>query len=79
MIGDEIMPHQVTVTAQTGPARQLTTTVIPNVNEVIFNPNPKILRVKTDDVNGNIKDFDIAAATTVTCVITAGNYAFTVS
>lgn len=73
------MPHQVTVTAQTGPARQLTTTVIPNVNEVVFNPNPKLLRVRTDDVNGNVKDFDLSAATTITATITAGNYAFVVS
>lgn len=73
------MPHQVTVTGQLGPARQLTTAVIPNVNEVVFNLNPKILRVRIDDPNGNIKDFDISAATTVTCAVTAGNYAFTIS
>lgn len=73
------MPHQVTVTAQTGPARQLTSAVVLNVNEVVFNPNPKLLRVRTDDINGNIKDFDLSAATTVTCTITAGNYAFVVS
>lgn len=73
------MPHQVTVTAQTGPARQLTTAVIPNVNEVVFMPNSKMLRVRVDDISGNIKDFDISAATTVTCTITAGNFAFVVS
>lgn len=73
------MPHQVTVTAQTGPARQLTTVVIPNVNEVVFLPNPKLLRVRIDDINGNVKDFDVSPATTVTCTITGGNYAFVVS
>lgn len=73
------MPHQVTVTAPTGPARQLTAAVILNVNEVVFNPNSKLLRVRTDDINGNIKDFDVSAATTVTCTITAGNYAFVVA
>lgn len=73
------MPHQVTVTAQTGPARQLTTTVIPNVNEVTFSPNQKMLRVQIDDANGRNKEFDLAAATTVTCTITTGNFAFIVS
>jgi hypothetical protein len=73
------MPHQVTVTGKTGPNFTVTAAVIPNVNRVTFEPNPKILRVQTDDINGNIKDFDISAATTVTCTITAGNYAFSVS
>jgi hypothetical protein len=73
------MPHQVTVTGLTGPARQLTTAVILNVNEVVFSPNAKMIRVRTDDVSGNIKDLDVTAATTVTCTITGGNYAFVVS
>lgn len=73
------MPHQVTVTGLIGPGRQLTTTVFPSVNEVSFLPNPKMLRVRTDDINGNIKDIDINAAATVTVTITGGNYAFTIA
>jgi hypothetical protein len=73
------MPHQVTVTAQTGPARQMTAAVVPNVVEVLFQPDAKVLRLRTSEVNGNNKDFDLSAATTVTCTITAGNYAFVVS
>lgn len=73
------MPHQLTVTAQTGPARALTAAVVQNVTEVVFLPDAKILRVRTTDISGNIKDFDISAATTVTCTITAGNFAFVVS
>lgn len=73
------MPASVTVTGQLGPARAITALAIPNAVEVMFVPDPKILRVKTTDVNGSIKDFDISAATTVTCTITAGAYAFVVS
>jgi hypothetical protein len=73
------MPHQVTVTGQTGPARVVTALVIPNATEVMFVPDPKLLRVRTSDINGNVKDFDVSAATTVTCTITAGSYAFVIS
>lgn len=73
------MPNVVTVTGILGPARQVTALVIPNALEVTFNMIPKLLRVRTDDVSGNIKDFDLSAATTVTCVIAAGNYTFTIS
>ena len=73
------MPHQVTVTGKTGPNFSLAGLVIPNVVEVSFVPDPKLLRVRTSEVNGNVKDFDISAATTVTCTITTGNFAFVVS
>jgi hypothetical protein len=73
------MPHQVTVTGLVGPGRAVGPVVIPNVTEVTFVPDPKQLKLKTSDPNNANKDFDIAAATTVTCTITAGNYAFVVS
>lgn len=73
------MPHQVTVTGVLGPGIARTSMLIPNANEVVFNMNPKILRVRVDDPNGNWKDVDISAATTVTCTITTGNYAFVIS
>jgi len=73
------MPHQVTVTGTLGPGIARSAMVVQNVNEVVFNLNPKILRVRVDDINGNWKDVDISAATTVTCTITSGNYAFVVS
>ena len=74
------MAHQVTITGQIGPALLRTAAVIPNVIEVIFVPDSKLIRVKTSDAPpGQIKDFDVSAATTVTCTITAGSYAFVVS
>jgi hypothetical protein len=71
------MPHQVTVTANTGPARPLTAFVVLNATQILFNPDLKTLRVRIND--GSIRDFDLNAATTVTCSISAGNYSFVVS
>lgn len=74
------MAHQVTVTGQIGPALLRTAAVIPNVTEVVFLPDAKLIRVKTSDAPpGLVRDFDVSAATTVTCTITAGSYAFVVS
>lgn len=72
------MPHLVTVTGVVGPGRPVTTALIPNVQEVVFLLNPsKVLRVRDD--SDSFRDFDLAAVTTVTCSISAGNYTFTLS
>jgi len=74
------MPHQATITAQTGPARQLTAAVIPNVQGVDFQLDSKRLFIATDTASGdNIKEFDLNSVTTVTFSIVAGNYAVVVS
>jgi len=74
------MPHQATVTAQTGPGRQLTAVTIPNVTAVDFQLNDRRLFITTDQGAGdNIKEFDLSTITTVTFSIAAGNYSVTVS
>ena len=74
------MPHQATVTAQTGPGRQLTAAVIPNVTGVDFQLNDRRLFVQTDTAAGdNIKEFDLNSVTTITFSIVAGNYSVVVS
>ena len=74
------MPHQVTVTAQTGPARQLTGAVIPNVTGIDFQLNDRRLFIQTDNAAGdNIKEFDLSSVATVTFAISAGNYTVTVA
>lgn len=70
------MPHQVTVTAPTGPNKTVTGLVL-SATDVVLELNKKILRVKTDD--GNTKEFDISASTTITVTITSGNYAVVVT
>ena len=74
------MPHQATVTAQTGPGRQVTAAVINNVQGVDFQLNDRRLFIQTDTAVGdNIKEFDLSTVTVVTVTITAGNYAVVVS
>ena len=74
------MPHQVTVTAKTGPDRTNTALVLQNVNRVDFDLADKTLQVFQENQSGNqIKEYDLGAVTTLTCTITTGNYAFVVS
>jgi len=74
------MPHQVTVTAKTGPDRQNTALVIPAVLNVDFQLNDRRLFIQTENAAGdNIKEYDLTGVTTITCTITTGNYAFVVS
>lgn len=74
------MPHQLTVTAKTGPNVQLTAAVIPNVIGMDFNFNDKRLLVQVENQAGdNIKEFDLSSITTVTVAIVAGNWSVTVS
>lgn len=74
------MPHQITVTAKTGPDRQVTAVVLPNVTNVNFDLNDKVLQINQDNQSSNqIKEYELASVTTVTCTVTSGNYAFVVS
>jgi hypothetical protein len=74
------MPHQLTVTAKTGPDRQMTAAVIPNVIGIDFQLNDNRLLVQVENQAGdNIKEFDLKGVTAVVVAITAGNWAVTVS
>lgn len=73
------MAHQVTITAKTGPDRTNTALVLADVDKVLIDPVRKIIQVSQIGKGGNIKEHDLVAATTVTCTITAGQYAFVVS
>jgi len=74
------MPHQVSITAKTGPDRTITAAVVPNVIRMDFDLNDKVLQVHTENQAGNqIKEYELGAVTTVTCTITGGNWAFVLS
>ena len=74
------MPHQATVTAKTGPDRQNTAQVIPNVTGIYFALNDKRLFVQTEiGVGDNIKEYDLNSVTAVTFSISSGNYSVTVT
>lgn len=74
------MPHQVTVTAKTGPAVQVTGAVLPAVTRVDFDLNDKVLQVYQDPTQGtSVKEYDLAGVTVVTFAIVAGNFSIVVS
>lgn len=74
------MPHQATVTANTGPGRAVTAAVIPLVRNIDFQLVDKRLFIETEvGVGDNIKEFDLSTVTTVTFAISGGNYTVTVA
>lgn len=73
------MPHQVTVTAKTGPDRTNTAAVLANVSRVDLDLNDKIMQIYQDGQGGNVKEYDLTPVTVITVTITAGNYAIVVS
>ena len=73
------MPHQVTVTAKTGPDRTNTAAVLANVSRVDFDLNDKIMQIYQDGQGGNVKEYDLNPVTVITVTISAGNYAIVVS
>jgi hypothetical protein len=74
------MPHQVTVTAKTGPDRTNTAAVIPNVTRIDFDLNDRTVQVYADNQSGNqIKEYELTTAATVTFTNTAGNYSIVIA
>lgn len=74
------MPINATVTAQTGPARQVTAGVFTGGGMLVL-PDRKVLQLfQGGDTNSPpMKEFDLSAATTLTCVISGSNYTVVVS
>jgi len=74
------MPHSATVTAKTGPDRQLTAAVLNDVQGIDFQLDSKRLFVQVAQQAGdNIKEFDLSTVTTVTVTIAAGNWTVVVA
>jgi hypothetical protein len=74
------MPHQVTVTAKTGPNRTNTAAVLTNVDRIDLDLAKSKVQVYLQNQAGNqIKEYDLAGVTAVTVTITAGVYAVVIS
>jgi len=65
------VPSQITVTGKTGPAQTVTSLVISNVLIVDFALAPKSV-LTVQDTSGKIREYDLAATTTITFTISAG-------
>lgn len=66
------MANQLTLTAKIGPAETVTALVFTNPTSMNFNMPANILTV-------NGQDYDITAASTVTCTKSGSNYTWVVS
>lgn len=66
-----------TVTAKTGPARQVTTGVFSNVSHYSVDVARSVLTLFQNETP--IKEFDLNGVTTFTTTISGGNYAVTIS
>lgn len=76
------MPNQVTVTGKTGPAQQVTTKVVANVSQVLFDIAQNTLRVyQGGPVGGGTLAIDIGmdSFSSVACTVAGGTFAFTIS
>jgi len=74
------MPVNLTISAQTGPARQITAGSFVGTGILIL-PDRKVLQLLQggDTSTPPMKDFDLTAATTITVTISGPNYNVTVS
>jgi len=72
------MPSQATITGKVGPGNTVTSQLISDVVRLEYLVAPRsILFLQTSD--GKIREFDIAADTTWTTTLSAGNITVTIS
>lgn len=68
--------HKATVTANVGPGRSLSGSVITGVTEFHVLPDSKILQL---NIGGRLFDVDLNGVTTFTVSISSGSYSITIS
>lgn len=74
------MASQVTVTAKTGPAQQVTAQVLGDVQRMDFDLRANVLFVhQSPSSERQIKEFDLNSVATVTFTVSGRNYTMVVS
>lgn len=74
------MPSQVTVTAKTGPDRQVTDLVLTGVTKVSYDYEKKVCQIDLVGPMGPArKEFDLAGVTVITDTITGANHVLVLS
>jgi hypothetical protein len=75
------MPINATITAQTGPARQMTAAGFSGITGMLVLPDRKVLQLfQGGDTNSPaFREFDLTAATVMTVTISGSTYTVTVS
>jgi len=72
------MPSQVTVTAKTGPASQVTGLVLTDVTSITYDYDKKVATIFMSGGKG-IREFDLAGVTVITDTITGANHVLVMS
>lgn len=70
------MPGTATVTGKVGAGLTVTSLVLTDLTSFSIETAPEILTVVA---NGKTQQYDIAAATTITCTVSGNTYTLTVS
>ena len=74
------MPSSATVTAKTGPDRQNTALVFPDIKGLNLDFVAKTVQFPIlQGVGDNVKEYELTNTTTITIVSTAGNFAITIA
>jgi hypothetical protein len=76
IIGENSMTCHLTLTAKTGPSRQLTATVFTNITQLEVDIVREIVKFTS---NGLKNEFDLHSIATFTSTITAGDNAIVIS
>lgn len=75
------MPSTVTVTGKVGPASTVTALVLTNVSKFSIDTTNELLTVELGEGSQppKVREFDISAATTITCTVSGNSYTLTIS
>jgi hypothetical protein len=73
------MPSQLTITAKTGPASQVTTLVLSNVQNLNLDFIRRVIQVFSPDFPVNPREFDLTGVTTLTDSISSNNHTLVIS
>jgi len=76
------MPYtiSVTVTAKTGPAKQLTASVFSGVTSITIDTRREVIQLyQGNELTGPALEFDLRGVTVITDTITSGNHAVVIS
>jgi hypothetical protein len=73
------MPSQVTLTAKTGPASQITAQVFTNVQQLNLDFVRRVGQIFNPDFNVLPHEFDLSGVTTVTDTVSSNNHTIVIS
>jgi hypothetical protein len=69
-----------TVTAKSGPAKQVTATVLSGITSLVIDVKRQVIQIyQGNELTGPAKEFDLTGVTTITDTITSTNHVVVIS